>query len=139
MDKLDINKLNKGTSKNIKIGELTQEVIDSLGLDLKPQNINVWSTRINEHCEKHKLEYSSPAAYNEAVSSIPLIIKEPDYIGLHSKSGNIQYIKRLNDISLVGIKVIKGKDGGLLFRTIFPITEDKLQHSVRSGKFIKYK
>lgn len=139
MEKLDINKLSKSSSKNIKIGELTQTIIDALELDLKPQNINVWSTRIEDHCSKHKDEYSSPTAYNQAVSSIPLIIKSPDYIGLHPKSGNIQFIKKLDDISLVGIQIVKGKNGNLLFRTIFPITEDKLNHSVKSGKFIPFK
>lgn len=138
MKKLDINKLNKGVSKNIKIGELTQEVIDILGLNLKPQNINVWPTRIDDHCSKHKDEYSSPAAYNQAVSSIPLIIQQPDYIGLHPKNGNIQYIKKLDDISLVGIQIIKSSNGNLLFRTIFPITEDKLNYSVKKGKFIPF-
>lgn len=134
--KLDIRKLSKGRSKNIKVGELSPEVINLLGLNLKPQNINIWSTRIEEHCEKHKNEYSTPTAYNQAVESIPLIIEEPDYVGLH-KNGNIEYIKKLDDISLVGVQILKG-GGNLLFRTIFPITEDKLQHSIRIGKFIPY-
>lgn len=136
MKKFDINKLSKGKSRNIKIGELSKDVIDILDLDLNPQNINIWSTRIEEHCEKHKDEYSSPSAYNQAVNSIPLIIEKPDYIGLH-KNGNIQYVKRLDDISLVGVQIIKG-NGNLLFRTIFPITEDKLNYSVKKGKFIPY-
>ena len=136
MEKLDINKLSKGQSKNIKIGELSKEVINTLGLDLKPQNINIWSTRIQEHCEKHKNDYSSPNAYNQAVKSIPLILKEPDYIGLH-KNGNIQYVKRLDDISLIGIQVLKGS-GNLLFRTIFPISEIKLKNSIKSGKLIPF-
>ena len=46
MKELDINKLNKGQSKNIKIGELNDKVISTLNLDLNPQNINIWSTRI---------------------------------------------------------------------------------------------
>lgn len=136
MEELDINKLNKGKSKNIKIGELSKEVIDMLNLDLNPQNINVWSSRIQEHCEKHKEEYSSPNSYDQAVKSIPLIISEPDYVGLH-KNGNIQYIKRLDDISLIGIQVLKGS-GGLLFRTIFPITEGKLQFLIEKHNFISY-
>ena len=136
MDELNIKKLSKGKSKNIKIGELNQEVIDLLHLDLKPQNINLWSARIEEHCEKHKEEYSTPTAYHQAVKSIPLILSEPDYVGLH-KNGNIQYIKRLNDISLVGIQVLKGS-GNLLFRTIFPISEVKLKNSITSGNFIPY-
>ena len=53
------------------------------------------------------------------------------------KNGNIQYIKKLDDISLIGVQIIKG-NGNLLFRTIFPITEDKLNYSVRKGKFIPY-
>lgn len=137
MQELDIYKFSKGKSKNIKIGELSQEVIDTLDLNLKPQNINVWSTRIQEHCEKHKMEYETTLNYDQAVKSIPLIINDPDYVGVHS-NGNIQYIKRLNEISLVGIKIIKG-NGGLLFRTIFPITEDKLEHNIRIGKFIPLK
>lgn len=136
MEELNISKFSNGRSKNIKIGELSQKVIDILKLDLKPQNINIWSTRLSEHCEKHKDEYSSPTSYNNAIKSIPVIISNPDYVGLH-KNGNIQYIKRLDDISLVGIKIIKG-DNGLLFRTIYPISETKLNNSIKSGKFIPY-
>ena len=94
MEDLNISKFSNGKSKNIKIGELSQKVIDILNLDLKPQNINIWSTRLSEHCEKHKNEYSSPTSYNNAIKSIPIIISDPDYVGLH-KNGNIQYIKRL--------------------------------------------
>lgn len=136
MEELNISKFSNGRSKNIKIGELSQKVIDILNLDLKPQNINIWSTRLSEHCEKHKDEYSSPTSYNNAIKSIPVIISNPDYVGLH-KNGNIQYIKRLDDISLVGIKIVKG-DNGLLFRTIYPISETKLNNSIKSGKFIPY-
>lgn len=136
MEELDINKLSKGRSRNIKIGELSKEVIDILNLDLNPQNINIWSTRIQEHCEKHKQDYSSPTAYNQAVKSIPLILKEPDYVGLH-KNGNIQYVKKLDDIFLVGIQILKGS-GNLLFRTIFPISEIKLNNSIKSGKLIRF-
>ena len=137
MQKFDINKISKGKSRNIKIGELTLEVIDVLNLDLKPQNINIWSTRIEEHCEKHKEEYSTPATYNQAVKSIPEIISNPDYVGLH-KNGNIQYIKELDDISLIGIQIVKG-GGGLLFRTIFPITRDKLEYNIKNGRYIALK
>lgn len=135
MNELDINKLSKGQSRNIKIGELSEEVIKILNLDLKPQNINIWSTRIEEHCEKHKDEYSSRTAYNQAVKFIPKILEDPDYVGLH-KNGNIQYVKKFDDISLVGIQVLCGGHS-LLFRTIYPISEIKLQNSIKSGRLIK--
>lgn len=138
MEELDLDKIKNGKSKNIKIGELNSNVIDLLSLDLKPQNINIWSPRLQEHCEKHKKEYSTVTAYTNAIKSIPKIIGEPDFVGLHKENGNIQYIKRLDDISLIGIKILKGK-GGLLFRTIFPITEDKLNHYIKTNRIIPYK
>ena len=137
MQELNLSKINKSNSKNIKIGELNSKVIEILGLDLKPQNINIWPTRLQEHCEKHKNEYSSPNAYNQAIRLIPEILKNPDYIGLH-KNGNIQYVKKLDDISLIGIQILKGS-GHLLFRTIFPISEVKLKNSIKSGKLIPFK
>ncbi len=137
MKELNINQISKKHSQNIKIGELSQEVIDLLNLNLYPQNIYIWPLRINEHCEKHKNEYSSFDSYNKTIKSIPLIIKNPDYVGLH-KNGNIQYIKKLDDISLVGIKVLNNNKT-LLFRTIFPISETKLKNSIKSKKFIPLK
>lgn len=135
MNKLDISELNNNKSKNKKIGELSQKVIDTLNLNMKPQNIYLWGNRIDEHCQKHKDEYSSPEAYYEAVQSIPEIIEKPDYVGIH-KNGNIQYVKQYNDISLVDIRIIKS-DNSLLFRTIYPISEAKLNNNIKQGKLFK--
>lgn len=131
MSSLDLLSLSNGNSKNIKIGELSEEVINVLGLDLKPQNIYVWTPRIQEHCEKHKLEYTSVNSYYSAIKSIPDIIENPDYVGIHA-NGNLQYIKKIDDISLVGLKLVK--QNGLLFRTIYPITEDKLNYYIKTNK-----
>lgn len=134
---LDISKI-RNKSGNIKIGELSNEVINILDLECNPQNIYLWGARIDEHCEKHKSEYSSPSAYNEAIKSIPQIISNPDYVSQNSKNGNIQYIKRLTDISLVGVKITKGSKG-LIFRTIFPITEGKLNKNLENGIYKEIK
>lgn len=135
--KLNTNKLiNNNFNNNIKIGELNKNVIDLLSLDLKPQNIYLWPSRLEEHCSKHKEEYSSPQSYYKAIESIPDILENPDYVALHS-NGNILYIKEIDDISLIGLKVLN-KSGGLLFRTIYPITKAKLNNNIKNGKYIKY-
>lgn len=134
---ININKIRK-KNENIKIGELSEEVINTLSLNCKPQNIYLWGARIDEHCEKHKCEYSSPTAYDEAIKNIPNIINNPDYVAINPKNGNVQYIKRLMDISLVGIKITKGSKG-LIFRTIFPITESKLNNNIKNGIYKKIK
>lgn len=134
---LDINKIRK-KNENIKIGELSEEVINLLNLNCKPQNIYLWGARIDEHCEKHKAEYSSPTAYDEAIRNIPQIISTPDYVAINPKNGNVQYIKRLTDLSLIGIK-ITGGNKGLIFRTIFPITESKLNSNIKNGIYKEIK
>lgn len=57
-------------------------------------------------------------------------------MGINEKNGNIQYIKKLTDISLIGVK-ITSNNNGLLFRTIFPITESKLKHNIKVGIYKK--
>ncbi len=134
---INFDSLLKSKSQNIKIGELNQSVIDALNLDLKPQNIYMWNNRILDHCEKHKNDYSSTDSYNEAIRNIPTIINNPDYVGIHERNGNITFIKKLTDISLVGIKITHSKDNSLLFRTIYPITESKLNKGIDDHKYLK--
>lgn len=135
--KLDINKICK-ENRNIEIGKLSNDVINTLGLDCESREIYLWGARINEHCEKHKNEYSSSLAYYEAIENIPKIIKNPDYVGISKNNGNIQYIKKLTDYSLLVVKVAKGKEG-LLFRTIYPITDGKLKTNIKNGNYRRIK
>lgn len=131
-DKLDLDNLKEST-KSIKIGELTSEVIDILNLDMKPRNIYMWSDRL-AHCEKHKNDFTTEDEYYRSIENIPLIIKEPDYVGVHSNNKGIFYIKKLENNCLVGITM-----DSLLFRSMYPIKESKLQNYLRQGKVFPLK
>ena len=131
-NKLDLNDLRNNT-KSIKIGELTPEVIDVLNLDAKPRNIYMWSDRLN-HCEKHKNDFSTEEEYINSLKSIPSIIKNPDYVGIHSNNKGIFYIKKLNTNCLVGITM-----DSLLFRSMYPIKESKLNNYLKQGKVFPLK
>lgn len=131
-DKINLDDLKKNT-KSIKIGELTQEVIDILSLDANPRNIYMWSDRLN-HCEKHKNDFSSEKEYLRSLENIPTIIKNPDYVGLHSNNKGIFYIKKLDSNCLVGITM-----DSLLFRSMYPIKESKLNNYIKQGKIFPLK
>ncbi len=126
------NKLNlddlRNTTKSIKIGELTQEVIDILDLKSSPRNIYMWSDRL-EHCDKHKYDFSSEEEYNNSLENIPSIINSPDYVGIHSNNKGFFYIKKLESNCLVGITM-----DSLLFRSMYPIKESKLNNYIKNGK-----
>lgn len=131
-DKLNLDDLRKN-SKSIKIGELTLNVIDILNLDVKPRNIYMWSDRLN-HCDKHKNDFSSEKEYIKSLENIPSIIKEPDYVGVHSNNKGIFYIKKIDSNCLVGITM-----DSLLFRSMYPIKESKLNNYIKQGKVFPLK
>ena len=130
---LDFEFVQKGFNK-VKIGELTQNVIDLLGLDRNPCNIVMWSERF-KYTQKHKINFNTEEEYNEAIENIPNIIKNPDYIGLHPTDNSIQYIKQINRLMLVGIRI--RPYGEMSYRTAYPITESQLKDYIRKGRVKK--
>lgn len=71
------------------------------------------------------------------MEKIPLIINEPDYVGYNIKNNSIEYIKRIDDLTLVAIR-IKPK-GDLFLRSIYPISEVKLKSKLVSKEYKKVK
>lgn len=127
---LNLNLLEK-SGERIKIGELTNEVIDILGIERKPCNIVMWGDRL-KYSEKHKKDFKNDDDYYEAMENIPNIIQYPDYVGLHPKDGSIQYIKKINELMLVGIRL--KPYGELCYRTAYPIKEYQLNSYIKSGR-----
>lgn len=130
---LDLNFDNNGKNK-VKIGELTQDIIDLLGIQRKPCNIVMWAERL-KHTEKHKINFKTEEEYNEAIKNIPNIIKEPDYVGLHPTDNSIQYIKQISKLMLVGIRM--KPEGEISYRTAYPITESQLKDYIKKGRVKK--
>jgi len=117
------------------IGVLTQEVINLLGLNLTEKEIIIWKDRI-KYIEKHKSDFTSEDDYRLHVESMPEIISNPDYVGIHPKGDSIQYIKKINKIMLVGIRIkLRGK---LVVRSCYPISQSKLDTYIQSGTLIEF-
>jgi len=134
--KLNINSILKSNNNNpIKIGELNNKVISALNLNCSPRNILLTADRIY-HCEKHKNQYKDENSYNISMANIPEIISNPDYIGFNESNNSIQYVKKLEDTTLVAVRI--SYKGSLRLRTIFPLTEFDLNKKIVSRKLISY-
>lgn len=134
MDKLDLKFPEKGIKK-AKIGELTEKTIKLLGIDRKPCDIVIWDDRL-KYIEKHKKDFKDEETYYKCMEKIPLILKEPDYVGLHPNDGSIQYIKQIDELTLVGIRL--KASGELCLRSSYKITEGQLKYYIESGRVKKY-
>lgn len=136
MDELNINAILKRTNNlPVKIGELTQEVINILKLNCLPKNITLTAERIY-HCESHKNQYKDEHSYQKSISSIPEIIKNPDYVGFNKENNSIQYVKQINDVTVVAVRF--SNKGSLKLRTMFPLTEFDFNKKLRFNKIIPY-
>jgi len=130
---LDLNFPEKCIDK-VKIGELTSQVIDLLNIDRKPCNIVMWYDRL-KYSEKHKSDFKSEADYFNCMKSIPSIIEKPDYIGLHPIDGSIQYIKLIDELMLVEIRVKPFWE--ICYRSAYPIKESQLNSYIDKKRVIK--
>lgn len=133
MNKLNIEKIRE-EKQIIKVGELTSNVIDILNLKERPRNIKFAYDRI-PHCENHKKDFKNESSYNKSMEAIPSIINNPDYIGYNKNNNSIEYIKRIDDLTLVAIR-IKPK-GDLFLRSLYPISEVKLKNKILAKEYKK--
>ena len=133
MNTLNIKKIRE-EKQIIKVGELTNKVIDILNLSEKPRNIKFAYDRIS-HCENHKKDFKSEQSYIKSMESIPLIISSPDYVGYNKNNNSIEYIKKIDELTLVAVR-IKQK-GDLFLRSLYPISEIKLKNKILAKDYKK--
>ena len=126
--KLDLNVFKNGT-RCLKIGYLTKDIIDVLELNCKPCDIVLWYDRL-EYLEKHKRDFETEEDFYKHIELIPDIIENFDYVGKHPTDNSIQFIKRIDKIMLVGIRVKVA--GSLSIRSSYPISEEYLQKYIDS-------
>ncbi len=122
-DKLDIIAFKKGLQV-AKIGVLTNDIISLTGLKRDVGDILLWQDRFS-YLEKHKEDFSTEEEFYYHIEQIPDIIENPNYVGLHPRDGSIQYIKQIDKIMLVGVRIRPVKS--LSFRSAYPITKEYLK------------
>ncbi|WP_342416132.1 PBECR2 nuclease fold domain-containing protein [Paenibacillus sp. FSL R10-2782] len=109
------------TQENMVIGKLTQEIIDLLELPYEEKDIVLWKGRI-KYLEKHQSDFPSEEAFIKHLKAIPSVIKTPEYVGLHPKGNSIQFIKRIDDLMLVAVRISHNQNWA--FRSAYPISQD---------------
>ena len=126
---LDINSLKNGFI-NVKVGRLTQDIINLLNLNRDECDIVLWEDRL-KYIEKHKVNFDDESDFEKHIARIPEIIDSPDYVGKHPADNSIQYIKRLDKLMIVAIRI--KNQGNLAFRTAYPLSEEQLADYIKCG------
>ena len=117
-----------------KVGEISQRVIDLLGLDVEVGTPIFMGKSNVIHMQKNHTQ-----DYRVFRKHIPAIIKNPDYVGINPSDDSIEYVK-IFEIEENFVKVaVRVSDSGIFYaRTIYAREIDKLKKFIESGNLVKY-
>lgn len=113
------------------VGIIEKEIAMTFGIAEHADKNIVLVQKRKKHMIKHAAEFSD---FEKAYESIPEIIREADYVGLHPKGDSLQYIKKIDGNVLVAVSL--GVEEGSV-RTMYSITENKLNNYLASGRLRK--
>ena len=117
----------------IKAGEITEAVINALGLSIAPCTpIYIGQSNIDHMKKKHPVEYIKYGSY------IPEVIKAPDYVGVNPKDKSIEYVKDFpidNDYVKVAVRV--SKSGTHFARSIYILKTPRVHNFIAKGTLRK--
>lgn len=88
----------------------------------KEKSIVLYEDRY-QHFEKHKYEFSSIEAYKKSILNINEIINNPDFISLNDKNNSLEFVKKLDDNTLIAVRISSSKE--FKIKTLYPISATK--------------
>jgi hypothetical protein len=118
----------------VKVGVITQKVIDLLDLDVFADTpIFLSDSNIEHMAEGHPEDFEY---YGTEISNI---LKYPDYIGQNPSNKSIEYVK-IYKISDKTIKIAVRVSSGKMFyaRTMYSRNIEKIKPFIEKGYLIKY-
>ncbi|SHH52025.1 PBECR2 nuclease fold domain-containing protein [Clostridium grantii] len=118
-----------------KVGELTQKVIDTLGLSMI-----VGTPILCGPANKNHMQNEHPQDFEKYGSKLDEIITSPSYICKHPNKPSIEYVKVFKDENNEHVLVaVRASGKGVLFdRTLFVMDPIKVQAYKNKGAFNTY-
>jgi hypothetical protein len=112
-----------------KVGEITQAVIEALGLSAAPGTpIFIGLSNVSHMMNKHPEEYVKYGAY------IHDIVGTPDYVGLNPGDGSIEYVKEYQiygDFVKVAVRV--SRSGTYFARSLYILNPARVHSFIANG------
>jgi len=112
-----------------KVGEISEDVIHTLGLSLTPRTpIYIGRTNISHMLYRH------PDAYVKYGSYISEILNRPDYVGINPRDGSVEYVKEFrvdNDFVKVAVRV--ANSGRFFARSLYVLSPSRVNTFITNG------
>ena len=112
-----------------KIGEITQEVINTLRLSIVPGTpIYIGQSNITHMLKKHHAVYKKYGSY------IHDIIEHPDYVGVNPTDNSIEYVKEFKvDNNYIKLAVRISSGGKFYARSLYILKPSRVKNYITNG------
>ncbi len=116
-----------------KVGELSEKIILALNLNCEVgQPIMLSDSNILHMLDRH------PAEYNRFGAFIPLIVKEPDYVGINPKDNSLEFVKEFQiEDEFVKVAVRASNSNTLFVRSLYCLNSNRVRNFVSKGTLKK--
>lgn len=115
------------------IGKLTPKVAALVGIQLaEAVPILIGPSNIQHMQSKHPCDFAKYGA------DIAIIINHPDYVGLNTKDGSIEYVKEyFVDGEYVKVAVRVSSKGTYFARSLYVLNRNRVQNFIEKGTLKK--
>ncbi|HCX63115.1 MAG TPA: hypothetical protein DHU59_11855 [Clostridiales bacterium] len=131
VDKFDIDNI---VNNVYELGMLKDSIIQLLGIESKESKVLISKDKIT-YTKKHCKDYSCYEEFKMHTEAAPTVLKLPDYVGIHPKGDSIIFVKKITANVLVAVRL--SNTDVKWVKTIYPITEAKLNNYIKSGRLKK--
>ena len=117
-----------------KVGELSEKIILALNLNCEVgQPIMLSDSNILHMLDRHPAEYSRFGAF------IPLIVKEPDYVGINPKDNSLEFVKEFQiEDEFVKVAIRASNSDTLFVRSLYCLNSNRVRNFVSKGTLKKF-
>jgi hypothetical protein len=113
----------------VKIGEISQTVIEALKIDITPgTSILIGDTNIAHMKLKHGADYDK---YGDQIHEI---ITDPDYVGINPSDTSLEFVKKIGtDEDYVKVAVRISSQGKHFARSLYVLNTNRTQDFIAKG------
>ena len=121
-------------SKTNKVGEFSQQIINTLNL----QNVSSGTPILLGATNISHMQSSHPTCYKQYGSQISIILSSPDYVGINSTDGSIEFIKDFfTDGKFVKVAVRISGNGHFFAHSMYVVKNNRVNNFITKGTLKK--
>lgn len=129
MGKQKINKI---------VGSISKEIAEQYNLEEYENQEIIQSLDLYIHTYKHLHEFHSVDSYNNTITNIDLIIKDPYFVYYEKDRNSLLYFREIDEFvcAVVKLKLRKNKENYVA--TVYPLNKNKVEKFKEKAIYNKY-